>query len=181
MKSLGPDSLGPNLQSPHIYVLQLRQDDPRKCTAAKLVRFNLAKPLYKIRQIPRRGLTLNPFAPTYLLSKDRVQALTHGLVAIDCSWEKAQAAFFAQLPGRNVKLPTLLASNPVNYAKPHKLSSLEALAASLHIMGFQEKASELLSTFKWGPTFLSLNHEPLQAYGLASNEQELINAQGQYF
>ena len=181
MKPLRPDSLGPNLRSPQIYVLQLRQDDPRKCTAAKLVRFNLAKPLYKIRQIPRRALALNPFARAYLLNKDRTQALTHGLVAIDCSWEKAQVAFFDQLPGRNVKLPTLLASNPVNYAKPHKLSSLEALAASLHIMGFQEKANELLSTFKWGPNFLSLNREPLEAYGLASNEQELINAEAQYF
>jgi len=181
MKPFWPNSVGMNLQSPQIYVLQLRQDDPRKCTAAKLVRFKLAKPLYRIRQIPRRGLTLNPFAPTHLLGKDRAEALTHGLVAIDCSWEKAQLTFFAQLPGRNVKLPTLLASNPVNYAKPSKLSSLEALAASLYIMGFQEKADELLSTFKWGPNFLSLNREPLEAYGLASNEQELINAETQYF
>lgn len=107
--------------------------------------------------------------------------MTYGLVAIDCSWEKAQITFFGHLPGRNVKLPTLLASNPINYAKPHKLSSLEALAASLHIMGFQEKANKLLSTFKWGPHFLSLNREPLQAYALCSDEQELVNVEAQYF
>ena len=171
----------PHPQTPQLYVLQLRQDDPRKCTAAKLVRFNLAKPLYRIRQIPRRTLTLNPFASTHLLGTDREQALAYGLAAIDCSWEKAEGAFVAQLPGRNVKLPTLLASNPVNYAKPHKLSSLEALAASLHIMGFQEEAGRLLSIFKWGPNFLLLNHEPLQAYALASNEEELTNAESQYF
>ena len=131
--------------------------------------------------MPRRGLTLNPFAPVHLLRIDRSQALAYGLVAIDCSWEKVQKAFSIHLPGRNVKLPTLLASNPVNYAKPHKLSSLEALAASLHIMGFQEAASKLLSVFKWGPNFLSLNQGPLDAYASASNEQELLNAESQYF
>jgi pre-rRNA-processing protein TSR3 len=162
-------------------VLQLRQDDPKKCTAAKLVRFKLAKPLYKLRQIPRRGLTLNPFASAYLLSKDRGQALAYGLVAIDCSWEKADRTFAAQLSGRNIKLPALLASNPINYGKLHKLSSLEALAAALHIMGFREEANELLSIFKWGPNFLSLNHDPLEAYATAQNEAELLNIESQFF
>jgi pre-rRNA-processing protein TSR3 len=169
------------LQSPPIYVLQLRQDDPKKCTAAKLVRFNLARPIYRIRQIPSKALTLNPFAPIHLLSSDRAQALTCGLVAIDCSWEKAEREFATHLPGRNVKLPTLLASNPVNYAKPHKLSSLEALAASLQIMGFKEKTRQLLSMFKWGPNFLTLNEGPLEAYASASNERELLDAESQYF
>jgi pre-rRNA-processing protein TSR3 len=167
--------------SPQLYVLQLRQDDPRKCTAAKLVRFNLARPLYRFRQIPHRSLTLNPFASVHLLSTDRSQALAYGLVAIDCSWEKVETAFTTHLPGRNVKLPTLLASNPVNYAKRHKLSSLEALAASLYVMGFRERADELLSIFKWGPTFLSLNQAPLEAYASATNEQELATAESQFF
>lgn len=166
---------------PKIFVLQLRQDDPNKCTAAKLVRLNLAKPLYRIRQIPRQALTLNPFAEAHLLSKDRAQASVYGLVAIDCSWEKVEKTFAAQLPGRNVRLPTLLASNPVNYAKPHKLSSLEALAAALQIMGYREKAIELLSIFKWGPHFLSLNHDPLEAYASASNEADIVTAESQYF
>jgi len=170
-----------DLRFPRIYVLQLRQDDPRKCTAAKLVRFNLARPLYKIRQIPRRALVLNPFAAAHLLSKDRTQATRYGLIAIDCSWEKVQTAFSHPLPGQNVKLPPLLASNPTNYAKPQRLSSLEALAASLHIMGFQQEAGKLLSTFKWGSTFLSLNRELLEAYALASDEQELQVAESQFF
>ena len=166
---------------PPIYVLLLRQDDPRKCTAAKLARFRLAQPIYKMKQIRRKCVVLNPFAAKILLNKDRNDALSHGLVAIDCSWEKVQSAFVANLPGTWRRLPTLLASNPTNYAKPHKLSSLEALAASLYIMGFREKASELLSTFKWGPNFLSLNHDPLEAYSIASNEQELLAAESQFF
>ena len=42
-----------------VNVLMYNQDDPKKCTAAKLVRFNLAK---KITNISRNTLTLNPFA-----------------------------------------------------------------------------------------------------------------------
>ncbi|MGP8068626.1 MAG: DUF367 family protein [Candidatus Bathyarchaeia archaeon] len=170
-----------NVLAPQVYVLQLRQDDPKKCTAAKLVKFRLAKPLYKIRQVPQNCLTLNPFAPTPLLNKDRAQALKYGLVAIDCSWERVQTAFSARLPGRNIRLPTLLASNPVNYAKPNKLSSLEALAASLYIMGFREQASQLLSIFKWGPHFLSLNAQPLEAYASVTDEEHLIKIESDYF
>jgi len=146
-----------------------------------MVRFNLAKPVYRIRQIRPKALTLNPFATAHLLNNDKTQALAHGLVAVDCSWEKAGTEFATRLPGRNVKLPTLLPSNPVNYAKPGKLSSLEALAASLQIMGFQARASELLSIYKWGPNFLTLNQEPLDAYASATNEQELVDAESQYF
>ena len=170
-----------NVPTPQLYVLQLRQDDPKKCTAAKLVKFRLARPLYRVKQIPEKSLTLNPFAPTCLLNQDRVQALNYGLVAVDCSWERVQATFGGRLPGRNIRLPTLLASNPVNYAKPNKLSSLEALAASLHIMGFREKANQLLSIFKWGPHFLTLNAEPLEAYASVTDEEQLIRVESEFF
>jgi len=170
-----------NALAPRLYVLQLRQDDPKKCTAAKLVKFGLAKPLYKLKQIPANCITLNPYAPTPLLNKDRVQALKYGLAAIDCSWERVQTTFSARLPGKNVKLPTLLPSNPVNYAKPNKLSSLEALAASLHVMGFQEQANQLLSIFKWGPYFLTLNAQPLEAYASATDEEQLIRVESEFF
>jgi rRNA small subunit aminocarboxypropyltransferase len=167
--------------APQLYVLQLRQDDPKKCTAAKLVRFGLAKPLYRPRQVPRESLVLNPFAPKYLLNQDRVRALNHGVVAIDCSWEKAQLVFETRLPGGSRRLPTLLAANPVNYAKPSKLTSLEALAASLYIMGFQEKAVQLLSIFKWAPHFLTLNNQPLDAYSSAQEETQLREAMSEFF
>jgi pre-rRNA-processing protein TSR3 len=171
----------PDDEAPRIFVLLLRQDDPGKCTAAKLARFRLAKPIYKLRQVPRRALVLNPFAEQLILNRDRQDALNYGLVAIDCSWERVQLAFQSQIPGVGRRLPTLLASNPVNYAKPHKLSSLEALAASLHIMGFRKKAAELLALFKWGPNFLTLNEQPLEAYMNASDESELVEAQSQFF
>ena len=166
---------------PRTYVLLLRQDDPRKCTAAKLARFGYSIPLYRVRQIPRKSLVLSPFASQCLLPRDRAEAVQHGLVAIDCSWEKVRVAFSARLPGFGRRLPTLLASNPVNYAKPHKLSSVEALAAGLRIMGFSEKASQLLSLFKWGQTLLTLNAEPFEAYSSATSEEEMVKTEAEFF
>ncbi|HXZ89560.1 MAG TPA: DUF367 family protein [Candidatus Dormibacteraeota bacterium] len=167
--------------APRTFVLLLRQDDPSKCTAAKLARFGLSIPLYRVRQIPRRALVLNPFASQCLLPQDRDEAVQHGLVAIDCSWEKIRGTFTGRLPGLGRRLPTLLASNPVNYAKPQKLSSVEALAAGLHIMGFKATAAQLLALFKWGRTFLTLNAEPFEAYSLAITEDEMAKAEDEFF
>ena len=167
--------------SPRIYVLLLRQDDPRKCTAAKLVKLGLATALFRPKQIPRNALVLDPFATCTLLPNDRQLSERYGIVAIDSSWEKASKAFTKRFLGRGRQLPTLLASNPVNYAKFSKLSSLEALAAALYIVGFREQASELLHIFKWGETFLTLNREPLNAYAKANSADDMFRAQSMFF
>ena len=44
------------------------QDDPKKCTAAKMVKFGLAK---NIKKIGSKGLVLDPFSDKTLLPKDR--------------------------------------------------------------------------------------------------------------
>ena len=44
------------------------QDDPKKCTAAKMVKFGLAK---NIKKIGSKGLVLDPFCDKTLLPKDR--------------------------------------------------------------------------------------------------------------
>jgi pre-rRNA-processing protein TSR3 len=171
----------PDEDQPTVYVLLFKQDDPRKCTAAKIARHRLAKVLFRIKQIPRRSIVLNPFASEVLLPRDRSLAEHSGLVVVDCSWERVQAAFAFRLPGEGRRLPTLLAANPVNYAKPHKLSSVEALAAALSIMGFKERAVRLLSLFKWGETFLTLNSEPLESYSLAGSVRAMTDAEAQFF
>ena len=159
----------------------MRQDDPRKCTAAKLAKFRLATPLFRVAKIPPKSIVLNPFASETLLPKDRERAEANGLVAIDCSWEKADDAFATRIPGLGRSLPTLLASNPVNYARQHKLSSVEAVAAALYIMGFRERAKQFLGLFKWGEGFLTLNLEPLKLYSSVSNASELLSAESQFF
>ena len=52
-----------------INVLMFNQDDPKKCTAAKLVRFGLAK---KISVIHSRTILLHPFAAKILMNKENV-------------------------------------------------------------------------------------------------------------
>jgi pre-rRNA-processing protein TSR3 len=171
----------PEAGQPRIYVLLLRQDDPLKCTASKLVRFRLATPLHKVRQVPRRSLVLDPSATRMLTPSDARAGVNYGIVAVDCSWEKADRVFAIRLPGQGRCLPTLLAANPVNYGKLRKLSSVEALAASLHIMGFREMAAKLLAPFKWGGTFLTLNQQPLDVYSSVGTSEEMLDAETQFF
>jgi pre-rRNA-processing protein TSR3 len=166
---------------PNVYVVLLKQDDPRKCTAAKLTKFRMAIPIYRLGRIPRNAIVLNPFAGDILLPDNRTQAIASGLVAVDCSWEKAGHAFLKRLPGIQRRLPTLLAANPVNYAKAHKLSSAEALAAAMQIMGFGGRARELLRLFKWGEGFLTLNSEPLESYSTARSMSEMSQSESLYF
>jgi ribosome biogenesis protein Tsr3 len=56
-----------------------------------------------------------------------------------------------------VVVPYMLAANPVNYGKPIKLNCAEALAGCLLFSGFTEEAETVMDTFKWGPTFFTLN------------------------
>jgi pre-rRNA-processing protein TSR3 len=164
-----------------VYVLLMKQDDPRKCTAAKIARHRLAKPLFRVKQIPARSIVLNPFASEVLLPRDRILAQQNGLVVVDCSWERVHGAFALRMRGEGRRLPTLLAANPVNYAKPHKLSSVEALAAALTVMGFKEAAVRLLALFKWGETFLTLNDQPLRHYSSVNDSMAMSEAEAQFF
>ena len=50
-----------------LQVLMFYQDDPKKCTAAKMVKFGLA---HNIKKIGSKGLVLDPFSEKTLLPKD---------------------------------------------------------------------------------------------------------------
>jgi pre-rRNA-processing protein TSR3 len=58
---------------------------------------------------------------------------------------------------------------------------VEALAASLIITGFRENAIRLLSLFKWGKTFLTLNDQPLQAYSTVDTPTGMLETEAQFF
>ena len=77
-------------------------------------------------------------------------------------------------------LPFIVAANPVNYGKPFKLTTLEAFAAALYILGDVEQAKEIMNIYKWGPHFLELNHEPLDEYRMAKNSEEVITIMKRY-
>lgn len=61
------------------------------------------------------------------------------------------------------------------------LLSLQAIAACLWIVGFPEETKLLLSKFKWGEGFLTLNSELLGAYAQCSDSASVVAAQQTFF
>ncbi|MFP3985850.1 MAG: DUF367 family protein [Candidatus Bathyarchaeia archaeon] len=164
-----------------IVVYHARQCDPRKCSALKLKRHGHVWTVHNVRELPKGAVILNPFAKKAFSPIDRKRIETKGLVALDLSWKHADdVAKLLNLRGASRCLPYLIAANPVNYGKPTMLSTVEALAAALFIAGFKEKAEELLSSFKWGHTFLSLNKELLETYAQAQDSGEVVEFQKQF-
>ena len=160
-----------------LFVVHLKQDDPKKCTAIKLERFSLVKLLHNIRHIPFGAVILDPFSEKAFSPLDRKRIETHGLVAIDCSWVNVDEVFKFRVRGLSRCLPFLIAVNPTNYGKPTKLSTVEALAAALFITSFRKEAECLLSIFKWGVHFINLNLELLESYSQARNSRDIVERQ----
>lgn len=161
----------------NIVIYHAGQDDPRKCTTLKLKRFGLARVVSSIRALPHDAVILNPFSEKAFSPADRWLIMSQGLGAIDCSWVHADQAFELSARRTSRALPYLIAANPVNYGTPTKLSTVEALAAALHIAGFPEEAQMILSKFKWGPEFLRLNQRFLEAYAKAKSSEEIVKLQ----
>jgi pre-rRNA-processing protein TSR3 len=162
---------------PLIYMLH--QDDPFKCTAAKLVRFRLASP---VKFISRTTIVLNPFSEAPILKYD--QTVADSVCAIDCSWERADEVLKHQrLAAQGIarRLPAMLAANPTNYAKLGKLSSVEALAGALYILNEKELAAKMMDKFKWGHTFLELNADLLDDFADAETEEQVAELEKEYF
>jgi pre-rRNA-processing protein TSR3 len=156
-----------------------RQDDPAKCTAAKLVKFRLAE---SVRSIRLNTLVLDPFCKVVLSNDD--SSLIESVCALDCSWEKARDTLLkgnALKNGICRRLPALLAGNPNNYCKLSKLTTVEALAASLFILGWKNQSERILDKFKWGHTFIELNSEILNDYNKALNATEIVKIEKEYF
>jgi pre-rRNA-processing protein TSR3 len=166
--------------SPRILIYHADQCDPKKCTGVRLSRMKRGEILSSMNQIPRGGVVLNPVSETAFSPVDREAILRSGLVALDCSWKKAEEIFANSRLGAQRALPYLIAANPVNTYKPIKLSTAEALAAALYISGFKEEAEDIMSVFKWGPSFITLNHEFLDAYSKCSTSAEVVEIQKEY-
>jgi pre-rRNA-processing protein TSR3 len=165
----------------NIVVYNAKQDDPRKCSAAKLRRFGLVREVLQIKFLPKRAVVLNPFSEIAFSPADKGRVEDFGLAALDCSWEHAEKVLVRHVKGTSRCLPVLIAGNPVNFGKATKLSTVEALAAALYILGHENQASELLSLFKWGHTFLDLNHDWLESYKKAKDSTEIVELQERYF
>ena len=158
-----------------IQVVMLKQDDPKKCSAAKLVKFGLAK---NVKKTSAKTLVLDPFTKKYLMNNDK--KFIDSITGIDCSWTLADEAFTRDFSGIHRKLPPLFAGNPVNYSKLNKLTTVEAIAATLFILGNKDTCLELLDKFKWGHTFFELNKNLLEDYSNAESEDDILSILKEY-
>jgi pre-rRNA-processing protein TSR3 len=155
-------------------------DDPEKCSARRLARFDHAD-LHRATRSTPPGIVLNPFAEQALSPADRegTGARRDRLVALDCSWETAEREAF-DLEGIHRSLPFLVAGNPVNFGTPFQLNTVEAFAGALAILGERDQAEAILSEFSWGHTFLELNEEPLARYAACDDSSDVVAVQDDY-
>lgn len=175
------DETSPEAGPVRVVVHHVGDDDPDKNTARKLARFGLVSLVDDARRIPEGALVLDPHAERALSPADRTRALDRGLAAVDSSWRTADDALDpARGQGEPRALPLLLAANPVNYGNAQQLSTVEALAAALVILGEPDQAEALLAKFTWGETFLEVNGDPLEDYADCGTSAEVVEVQERY-
>lgn len=169
-----------------IYIYYANQCDKKKCTGWKLhlLKKNIKKSeiilVNSLNKLPKETIVLNPMAKKAISAEDNEIIKSCGIAVLDCSWKLAEP-FFEKSYIKSRALPFLMASNPVNYGKPLKLSTVEALAAAMIIVGFNiDISKELLNKFRWGHSFLSLNRGPLEEYSKVKTSKEIIKIQNEY-
>ena len=162
-----------------LYMWDFGQCDSKRCTGAKLSRGGYLKTM-KVGQ-PFRGVVLSPMAQFAVSPADLDIVKQKGSSVIDCSWACLADVPFQKLRGGHHRLlPFLVAANPINYGKPMKLSCVEALGATLYIVGLIEEAKLLLAAFDWGAEFLKINQDLLDLYVGCKNGEEVVAAQNRW-
>merc|ERR1719469_1034013 len=124
----------PAVPMPPLRMYDYQQCDPRRCTGARMVRRGLMKSVPPSSSF--RGLVLSPAGTSVVSPTDLDIIEKEGLSVIDCSWNRINGlALHQKRSGKHRILPFLVATNPVNYGRPGKLSCAEAVAATLIIVG----------------------------------------------
>jgi pre-rRNA-processing protein TSR3 len=159
-----------------LYAYRDNSCDPRKCTVKRLEKAGLIRIVPKIAAIPRNSLILDPTAEQALSPAD---GPVRSITALDCSWEVLDTGMIRGWRHRRA-LPFLVAANPVNFGRPWRLTSVEALAAALVILGERSQAELVVSSCNWGMRFLELNEEPLGFYADAKDSTEILEIQNMY-
>ena len=169
-----------------VHSLWLAQDDPKKNTAvlsSKRGDITLHK---RVNTLPKKGIILEPLCGKIFGPEDHdlITQQNGSLVGLDCSWKQIESSVEQVMRRTRLKprmLPLFLAANPVNWGKPGKLTTIEALAAATYLTGNREQASKLLSGFRWGERFIELNYEPLEEYSSAKSSADLVELQFEFF
>jgi pre-rRNA-processing protein TSR3 len=143
-------------------------------SGSKLCRFGYAKRM-KIGQ-SFNGIVLSSETNLVLSPEDHDIIEKYGIAGINCSWNRLEEIPFGTLgkPKNQRKLPFLLAANTVNYGKPYKMNTAEAIAAALYIANFPDHALALLFPFSYGIEFFEINKDAFEIYAACSSMQEIL-------
>ena len=150
--------------------------DKKACSANRLYRLKLLKALtYKDKF---NGILLSPFGEKVVSPEDFAIMSQYGIGVVDCSWNRVDEVPKHKIKCRNHRLlPFLVAANPINFGKPHKMNCAEALAAGAYIAGHQQTAEVIMDQFRWGHTFLEMNKELLDTYAACKNAEEMAQVE----
>eukprot|EP00434_Breviolum_minutum_P009615 symbB.v1.2.008465.t1/scaffold474.1/size199077/8 len=156
-----------------LVLFEFGQNDPKMDSGVRLCRFGLAKSLRP--QAGFQGIVLSTMTQTPVSAEDREIIESSGLAGVNCSWNRLDEIPWGKLPRKPQHriLPFLVAANSVNYGRPNKLNTAEAMAAALIIVGMQGQAEKLLDAFSWGEEFLRLNEEAFEVYSEAKSARDL--------
>ena len=145
-----------------VTVFHANECDKRKCTAFKMEKQGKCRIVYKIHQIPRGAVVLNPFSEKAVSYEDRGLVENKGIVGLDCSWNKvSSSASFFSLSKYHRSLPFLI-------------------AATFYITGFKEEAHHIMDGFKWGHSFIEMNYDLLEAYSSVKTSEEVVKIQNEF-
>ena len=169
-----------------VHAIWLAQDDPKKNTAVLASKRGDIKLHKNMKNLPKKGIILEPLCGKVFGPEDHDLLTTRNgsLVGLDCSWAQIESSVGIVMKKTRLvprMLPLLLAANPVNWGKPGKLTTAEAISAALYLIGRQEQAREVLGAFRWGERFFELNQQPLDAYSQAKSSSELVDLQFEFF
>ena len=162
-----------------VFICNFHTCNPKLCTAIRVLKFKKAKEI-NVKHIKSNSIVLTPFSNTALSPEDKEMARKFGLVGVDCSWNDIEGGRKALVKGRGRALPFLVAANPTNYGDPSKLSTLEAIASALYILGIKEQCKEILDLVSWGNEFMKINKEYLNNYAEAKNSRDVVKRQKKF-
>lgn len=132
-------------------------------------------------------MLLDPHAEVPLTQLDLGAARSHGLLAVDCSWNRLgkrggypdEERWLARFSVRR-RLPLLLAANPQHYGRVCELNTAEALGASAYVLMGREAAERFFEGFSFGPSFIALNGAMLEEYHRATDLEKVGEIERSY-
>ena len=156
-----------------LFMWEFSQNDAKRDSGSKLKRWGYAGQLRLGQSFP--GVVLSSEATICVSPADKELVMNYGVAGINCSWNRLEEIPFDKMgKGRNQRiLPLLVAANTVNYGKPFKMNTAEAMAACLYIVGCKDDAKQILNPFSFGKEFLKLNYEALEAYSVCTTAEEV--------